>query len=104
MEPLAARIKRLRKESGLTQIQLASVVGVAQSAVAGWETGARETPKADTMLKLAEVFGVDPAELIGTTTQKNASVSNEELQLLAAFRALPTERKLLAIKLLKALK
>lgn len=104
METLATRIKRLRIEIGLTQTQLATVVGVAQSVVAGWETGARKSPKADSMLKLAEVFGIGPTELMGTTTQKNASVSTEELQMLVTFRVLSAEKKLIAIKLLKALK
>lgn len=96
------RLKQFRKESGLTQYQLAAFVGVSGSAVGNWENRPHETPKGDNLLKLAEAFGVDPTELLGQSW-KGAKESAEEVQLLAAFRVLSKERQLLAIKLLEAL-
>jgi transcriptional regulator with XRE-family HTH domain len=97
------RIKQFRKESGLTQHQLAAFVGVSASAVGNWETRPKEVPKGDNLLKLAEAFGVEPDELLGKGW-KGAQESAEEVQLLVAFRALPQERQLIAIKLLEALR
>ena len=97
------RIKQFRKETGLTQQRLASYVGVSASAVGNWENRPQEVPKGDNLLKLAEAFGVDPAELLGQDW-KGAKESADEVQLLAAFRVLPKERQLVAIKLLEALK
>lgn len=97
------RVKQFRKESGLTQQQLASYIGVSASSVGNWENRPLEVPKGDNLLKLAEAFGVDPAELL-RQDWKGAKESAEEVQLLAAFRVLPKERQLIAIKLLEALK
>ena len=99
----AARIKQLRAESGLTQQQLAALVGVSTSAVGNWENRPKEIPKGDNLLKLAEAFGVNPVEFM-RSRRKGSHASPEEVQLLAAFRVLPKERQLIAIKLLEALK
>jgi len=98
----AERVKQLRKESGLTQQQVADYIGVTQATVGNWETGVREVPNGDNLLKLAEVFGLNHVEFM-RTGRKAAHGSTEEAQLLAAFRVLPKERKLIAIKLLEAL-
>lgn len=103
MPSLAHRLKRLRKGKGLTQQELATLIGVGQSTVGNWESGTRDIPRGDSLLKLAEVLGVNPIELVGAATS-SANHSSEDLQLLAAFRSLVPERKALAIKLLKALK
>jgi len=97
------RIKRLRKDNGLTQQQLAALVGVSTSAIGNWETRPKEIPKGDNLLKLAEAFGVNPAEFM-KSGRKGNHASPEEVQLLAAFRSLPKELQLIAIKLLESLK
>lgn len=96
------RIRALRKERDLTQLQLAEYIGVSQTAVAAWETGKREVPKGDNLLKLAEALGFDAGDLMAAT-QKRPHESIEEVHLLAAFRALPKDRQLIAIKLVEAL-
>lgn len=96
------RIRTLRKDRDLTQLQLAEYVGVSQTAVAAWETGKRAVPKGDNLLKLAAALGFEAGELL-TATGQSASESIEEVHLLAAFRALPKERQLIAIKLVEAL-
>jgi len=102
MQSFGDRIRTLRKERDLTQLQLAEYVGVTQTAVAAWESGKREVPKGDNLLKLAEALGFEAGELMAThVSRKEAS---EEVHLLAAFRSLPKERQLIAIKLVEALK
>jgi transcriptional regulator with XRE-family HTH domain len=97
------RIRTLRKERDLTQLQLAEYVGVTQSSVAAWESGKREVPKGDNLLKLAEALGFEAGELMAMTSESRKD-SSEEVHLLAAFRALTNDRQLIAIKLVEALK
>ena len=67
MQSFGERIRTLRKERDLTQLQVAEYVGVSQTAVAAWETGKREMPKGDNLLKLAEALGFDAEELMVVT-------------------------------------
>jgi transcriptional regulator with XRE-family HTH domain len=99
-DSLAVRIKRLRIARGLTQRQLATSIGISKTAVMNWESGV--FPRGRYLPKLAEALGVDLGELMVPTM--NADELTEEVQLIAAFRVLPKERQLIAIKLLEALK
>lgn len=51
------RLKELRKQSGLTQQQVAEYLDITQSAYAQWETG-RINPKKETIQKFADLFNV----------------------------------------------
>lgn len=55
-------IKDYRIRKGLSQEQLARLMGTTQAAVAMWETGARR-PRTDKLPKLAEVLGCSVADL-----------------------------------------
>jgi transcriptional regulator with XRE-family HTH domain len=50
-------IKRLRKNAGITQKNLASLCGVAQNTVSQWENGVA-TPTREHTRRLAEIFGM----------------------------------------------
>ncbi len=54
---LGPRIAALRRQAGLNQQQLASRLGVSASAIGMYEQGRRE-PSAQTLIAMAEVFGV----------------------------------------------
>lgn len=62
-------IKNYRIKKGLSQEQLARLMGTTQAAVAMWETGAR-MPRSNKLPKLAEVLGCTVADLY--TTEKTA--------------------------------
>lgn len=65
---LGARIAAQRKEQGITQQQLADLLGISQQHVASYEVGRRKV--AVTMLPtLAKVLGVALEELIGAETK-----------------------------------
>ena len=53
---LKENIKKARLDSGLTQLEVAEKLGVAQAQYARWENGGRN-PKDETVEKLAEIFG-----------------------------------------------
>lgn len=101
-QPFPERIKQLRKEAGLSQSQLAEIVGVSKAAVSCWETGVRGVPAGDNLVRLSQALGgLDPADVMKIDGK---SAVQSEVRLLAAFRALSTERQLDAINLVEALK
>jgi transcriptional regulator with XRE-family HTH domain len=57
------RLRRLRKASLLTQVDLSEITGVAQDTISALETGKREAHPG-TIRKLAKALGVEPRELI----------------------------------------
>ena len=56
-------IARLRIERGLTQAQLAELVGVHKNMVYGWETG-KFKPRGENLLKLADALNCNARDLI----------------------------------------
>lgn len=52
-----------RKNQGLTQNELASMLGVKRSCVAKWETG-KTFPGRDVLIKLSEIFHCTIDELV----------------------------------------
>jgi transcriptional regulator with XRE-family HTH domain len=59
-----AKVKRYRRGNGLSQVELAEASGVAQSTIAQIENGNIEEPRPRTLVKLAEVLGVTPMDLL----------------------------------------
>lgn len=57
------RLKERREAQNLTQIGLASLMGVGQNTVSQWETGER-TPRADKLVQLAQILGCTVDELL----------------------------------------
>lgn len=58
------RLKELRESAGLSQVELASKVGVTQGFISHIELGIRE-PALGLTKKLASALGVSVAELLG---------------------------------------
>jgi transcriptional regulator with XRE-family HTH domain len=61
---LGARIATLRKDSAITQVQLAEAMSVSQQTVASWEVGRRGVPVSN-LPTLARTLGVSVETLIG---------------------------------------
>ena len=57
MVSIGNKIKELRLEKGLSQMQLGKLVGVSQKAVDYWERSVNE-PKSSYIIALVKVFGV----------------------------------------------
>ena len=64
MEVFALRLKELRMEKGMSQANLAKLVGSSCSIVCYWETN-RSEPTAPYLVKLAEIFNVSVDYLLG---------------------------------------
>lgn len=65
---LGGRIAALRKELGLTQVQLAETLGISQQMVASYEVGRRRIP-VSMLPSLAQALKVQTDELLGNETK-----------------------------------
>lgn len=65
-------IRKLRKERGLSQEELAKAVHVHQTAVSQWETG-RHFPDTAQAIELANFFNVTTDYLLGNNTNNRSS-------------------------------
>lgn len=74
-----ATIRRLREERGLTQSQLAGLIGVSDKAVSKWET-AKGLPDITLMDPLAGALGVSVMELMSGEAITNRNVSGNMLR------------------------
>lgn len=61
-------IKAYRIKKGISQEQLAKLMGTTQAAVAMWEIGAR-MPRAEKLPRLAEVLGCTVSDLFTKATE-----------------------------------
>lgn len=66
---LGESIRRLRKESGFTQVQLAEALGVSVSAVHKWESG-KATPELEMLVDIAEFFETSVDAMLNYGWQK----------------------------------
>ena len=64
-ENSSKRIKELRLSKNYTMEKLAELVGVSKSTVAKWENGYVDNMRQDRVAKLAEIFNVSPAYIMG---------------------------------------
>ena len=65
------RVKNLRKEKGISQQELAQMLYVNQTAVSQWERGVTN-PSTDTVIALANIFGVSVDYLLGNSDYPGA--------------------------------
>ena len=72
---LPSRIKQLREERGLTQIELAKILKISNTTLSQYETGAR-VPSDDIKTALADYFGVSLDFLFGRTNYSQPDAEN----------------------------
>lgn len=66
---LDEKLVRLRKEKGLTQLELAEAVKVSRQAVSKWEAGGA-VPSTDNLKGLSDLFGVPVDFLLNDEDEK----------------------------------
>lgn len=74
---LAARLKALRKQAGMSQEQLANRIYVTRQAITKWESGAGK-PDITNLTALAAVFAVSIDSLVGLTPARGATADTDE--------------------------
>ena len=93
-------IKERRLAKGMTQEELADLVGVKKSAVAKWENGRVSEIKRSNLKKLADALEVSPVQLLGDIEKRPVSVAQELAdiyldpdlrKMIAAYQKLPVQ-------------
>lgn len=77
MKKIGSFLKELRKEKGLTQEQLAEIIGVAGRTVSRWET-ASNMPDLSILIQLAEFYDIEVSEILDGERKNNEM--NKELK------------------------
>lgn len=90
-------LKKARLEKGLTQEELAKMIGVAKSTLTGYERGNRE-PDVLKIKKLAKILDIDANTLIGIEiiSEENnlpSILTEDEQYLLNSYRVLDYKEK-----------
>ena len=70
---IAENIKKLRKNHGYTQKDLANILQVKPTAISAWESG-RNKPLMDKVTIMATLFNVSTSDIVGDTFNKNNSI------------------------------
>ncbi len=78
-QTLGAMIAALRKENGMTQLELAEKMGVTDKAVSKWERDL-SCPDVNTIPKLAETFGISVDELMQVKTESKEASERKDLK------------------------
>lgn len=104
---VGARIREARQARGLTQNELATVLGVTRSAVAQWETG-RAGQESAMLPRIAEALAISPGWLLagdevlsvpaGTGMQQMRDAQGDELALIRLYRACAPEDRALLLR------
>lgn len=101
--------KKLRKSRGLSQKALGDRLGLGQGTVSQWEVG-RTMPDLQTVIALADFYGVSTDFLLGRTDNPLSIVPREtpyvevtpfEKQILEAYRALPDQMQIAVCRMLQ---
>jgi transcriptional regulator with XRE-family HTH domain len=87
MEPFHIKLKRLRKEKGLSMKALSQKIGVPASTYRDWEYGA--SVLGQPYIKIAEALDVSLHQLLGNERPKNESL----LKLIARLESITQELK-----------
>lgn len=105
-------LNNLRRKKGLTQVDAAALVGVHHSTISAYEKDTINIPS-DKLEKLAEVYGVSPADILNAGSKqldvfKTLKLTANQVKLdtgIQSYSALPDQLKgLLATAALEALK
>lgn len=95
-ETIAERLVRYRKQRGLTQAQLASLLGIAQPNISSYERG-EARPSFDILVQMTQILKVSADQLLGIQTRPHepqpAMTDRRLIQQLALIDKLPKRDK-----------
>lgn len=84
---VADKIKALREQKGLTQVELAKQLGITRSSVNAWELGI-SVPSTQYVVELADIFQVSTDYLLGipaTATISVAGLTDEDIHMVCSL-------------------
>ena len=74
MYKLGERLKELRKQQGLTQVQVSERLGLSKAVISSYEVASRH-PSYDILIKMAALYGVTTDYLLGLDNRRLIDVS-----------------------------
>lgn len=83
-QTLGTMISLLRKENGMTQLELAQKMGVTDKAVSKWERDL-SYPDVNSLPKLSEIFGVSVDQLIQVKLKNQKSTDGKDIHDIIPF-------------------
>lgn len=86
------RLKKLRKDSGFTQVDVAEKLGISQPAYASWERGVKK-PTQENLVKIAQILNVSVDYLVGNSQETLDELDNIELLFRMNSKGLSEEEK-----------
>ncbi|WP_052446576.1 helix-turn-helix domain-containing protein [Candidatus Soleaferrea massiliensis] len=99
-------LQKFRESIRLNQLALAMRIGVAQETISAYESG-RSNPSINTLLKLCDELDVSADYLLDRTNVPTSieqflqkDLSEEELEMLSAYRKLPVTKQKRAVGIL----
>lgn len=75
------RLKDLRKQAGLTQVDVAEKLGISQPAYASWERGVKK-PTQENLVKIAQILNVSVDYLVGNFSEENTNNKLVDIEIL----------------------
>lgn len=81
------RLKELRTQAGLTQLQLAQRLGITKSVISFYELSER-APSPDVLIRLAQIFHVSTDYLLGLDRKETLDITDLNKDDIAILRAL----------------
>lgn len=87
------RIRQLRKEQGMKQIELSKLMGISQATLSGWENE-RFDPDINAITRLATIFGVTIDYLLGGPDMQEPASEDDLWEIREHLRRTPEMRTL----------
>lgn len=82
------RLKKLRTESGMKQSDLADLLAIGRTAISNYEREDRQLDP-DTIRQLCRIFDCSADYLLCLSVQKKPQISDDDAELLAAYKRAP---------------
>ena len=97
-------LKEERLRNNLSQEEVAKAIGSTKQAVYKYETGIVTNIPMDKITKMAQLFGVTPAYIMGweEETPEEPKLSEGERLVLEAFRQIPEEQQKYFLEMIRA--
>lgn len=86
------RLKKLRKQAQLTQVDVAEKLEISQPAYASWERGVKK-PTQENLVKIAQILNVSVDYLVGNSVKTEDELDNIELLFRMNSKGMTDEEK-----------
>ncbi len=98
---IGSRIRKYRQEKGISQVELAEMLGVSNSRVSNWEQGINR-PDADIIGKICDCLDISPSELFNVAVKScgPADFTEHDIRLVEAYHKASPEFQRAVDKLL----